>query len=194
MADVQEELAAALNHKTPKVKLETLRLIQSFVSSSSKQAAAKAHATILPAAAKLAGEAAPDIREAALAVLVAFGMKAGSVSVLDKVGKGLLLSQWQAAAKVYAMMFSGAAKFACKAASAVLTAPGMKAGQWPMFRCMVYFQPEGATGVLSLFCTKSLSLCMQLGSPVQGFDCNCHGHGGYHSSSSALDRETARVC
>ena len=87
MADVQEDLAAALNHKNPKVKLETLRLIQAFVSSSSKQAAAKVHATILPAAAKLAGEAAPDIREAALAVLVAFGMKAGSVSVLEKVDK-----------------------------------------------------------------------------------------------------------
>ena len=85
MADIQDDLVAALDHKNPKVKVETLKLIEGFVQSASKPNAAKVHATVLPAAAKSANEAAPDIREAALAVLLAFGLKAGSISVLAKV-------------------------------------------------------------------------------------------------------------
>lgn len=85
MADIQDDLVTALDHKNPKVKVETLKLIEGFVGSASKANAAKVHATVLPAAAKSANEAAPDIREAALLVLVAFGLKAGSVSVLNKV-------------------------------------------------------------------------------------------------------------
>lgn len=85
MADIQDDLAAALVHKNPKVKVETLHLIESFVDNASKANAAKVHASVLPAAATAANEAAPDIREAALAVLVAFGLKAGSISVLSKV-------------------------------------------------------------------------------------------------------------
>lgn len=85
MADIQDDLVTALEHKNPKVKVETLKLIEGFVGSASKANAAKVHSTVLPAAAKSASEAAPDIREAALAVLVAFGLKAGSVSVLSKV-------------------------------------------------------------------------------------------------------------
>lgn len=85
LADVQDDLVTALEHKNPKVKVETLKLIEGFVGAASKTNAAKVHASVLPAAAKSANEAAPDIREAALAVLVAFGLKAGSVSVLNKV-------------------------------------------------------------------------------------------------------------
>lgn len=85
MADIQDDLVAALEHKNPKVKVETLKLIEGFVGSASKANVAKVHSTVLPAAAKSASEAAPDIREAALAVLVAFGLKAGCVSVLNKV-------------------------------------------------------------------------------------------------------------
>ena len=85
MADIQDDLVTALEHKNPKVKVETLKLIEGFVGSASKANAAKVHASVLPAAGKSASEAAPDIREAALAVLVAFGLKAGSVSVLSKV-------------------------------------------------------------------------------------------------------------
>ena len=85
MADIQDDLVSALEHKNPKVKVETLKLIEGFVASASKPNAAKVHSSVLPAAAKSANEAAPDIREAALAVLVAFGLKAGSVSVLNKV-------------------------------------------------------------------------------------------------------------
>ncbi|KAL3133794.1 hypothetical protein ABBQ32_008271 [Trebouxia sp. C0010 RCD-2024] len=85
MSDIQDDLVTALEHKNPKVKVETLKLIEGFVGSASKANAAKVHSTVLPAAAKAASEAAPDIREAALAVLVAFGLKAGSVSVLSKV-------------------------------------------------------------------------------------------------------------
>ncbi|KAL0039701.1 hypothetical protein WJX77_005628 [Trebouxia sp. C0004] len=85
MADIQDDLVSALEHKNPKVKVETLKLIEGFVGSASKPNAAKVHSSVLSAAAKSASEAAPDIREAALAVLVAFGLKAGSVSVLNKV-------------------------------------------------------------------------------------------------------------
>lgn len=85
MADIQDDLVTALDHKNPKVKVETLKLIEGFVGSASKANAAKVHSSVLPAAAKSASEAAPDIREAALAVLVAFGLKAGTVSVLNKV-------------------------------------------------------------------------------------------------------------
>ena len=47
------------------VKLETLKLIKEFVSAptSSKQAVAKCHSVLLPAVAKSANEAAPDLRE-----------------------------------------------------------------------------------------------------------------------------------
>ena len=47
------------------VKLETLKLICKFVSarSSTKQAVARCHSTLLPAVAKSANEAAPDLRE-----------------------------------------------------------------------------------------------------------------------------------
>lgn len=47
------------------VKLETLKLIKEFVSAptSSKQAIAKCHSVLLPAVAKSANEAAPDLRE-----------------------------------------------------------------------------------------------------------------------------------
>ena len=85
MADIQDDLVAALDHKNPKVKLETLKLIEGFVTSAFKANVAKVHASVLPAVAKSANEAAPDIREAALATLVAFGLKAGSISVLNKV-------------------------------------------------------------------------------------------------------------
>ncbi len=69
MADIQDDLVSALEHKNPKVKVETLKLIEGFVGSASKPNAAKVHSSVLPAAAKSASEAAPDIREAALAVL-----------------------------------------------------------------------------------------------------------------------------
>lgn len=46
---------------------------------------AKAHGVLVPAAAKAAGDAVPDIREAALHALVAFATKAGSLGALDKV-------------------------------------------------------------------------------------------------------------
>jgi len=46
---------------------------------------AKAHAALVPAAARAAGDAVPDIREAALHALLAFAAKAGSLGALDKV-------------------------------------------------------------------------------------------------------------
>ncbi len=55
------------------------------MSGSTKAAVAKAHGVLVPAAAKAAGDAVPDIREAALHALVAFATKAGSLGALDKV-------------------------------------------------------------------------------------------------------------
>lgn len=50
------------------VKLETLKLLKEFVSApmSTKQAVAKSHSILLPAVAKSANEAAPELREVRL--------------------------------------------------------------------------------------------------------------------------------
>ncbi|KAK9814323.1 hypothetical protein WJX72_004049 [[Myrmecia] bisecta] len=85
LADVADELGAALDHKNPKVKLETVRLLVVFVNASTKQAAAQVHKTVLPAVAKSCNDPALDVREAALLVMAAFALKSGSLSVLDKV-------------------------------------------------------------------------------------------------------------
>ncbi len=59
--------------------------MQEYVEGSPKQAAAKMHAVLLPAVAKAANDPVLDVREAAMCVLVAFAMKAGSLALLDKV-------------------------------------------------------------------------------------------------------------
>ncbi|KAK9818850.1 hypothetical protein WJX81_005118, partial [Elliptochloris bilobata] len=88
MVNVVEDFVAALDHKNPKVKLCTIKLLQSCVAGSTKAAAAKAHAALLPAVATAAGDPVPDIREAALHALVAFAQKAGSLGAIDKhIGK-----------------------------------------------------------------------------------------------------------
>ncbi len=53
---------------------------------SSKEAIAKAHSVLIPAAAAAANDAMPNIREAALQLLTTFAMKAGSMKPVDKVG------------------------------------------------------------------------------------------------------------
>ena len=59
--------------------------VQDFVEGSPKQAVGKMHAVLLPAVAKAANDPVPDVREAAMCVLVAFAIKAGSLALLDKV-------------------------------------------------------------------------------------------------------------
>lgn len=52
---------------------------------SSKEAVARTHAELIPAAAAAANDPTPNIREAALQLLTAFALKAGSVKPIDKV-------------------------------------------------------------------------------------------------------------
>ncbi len=52
---------------------------------SPKDAAAKSHAVLLPTIAAAANDASPTIREAAMHVLVAFALKAGSMRPIEKV-------------------------------------------------------------------------------------------------------------
>lgn len=85
IVDVAEEIAIALNHKNPKVRLDTLRLLKDMLESTEKGSIVRVKDILLPAVAKLSGEADAGIREAAQAVLVTFSIKAGSLSVLDKV-------------------------------------------------------------------------------------------------------------
>jgi len=58
---------------------------QACAAGGARAAVAKAHAALVPAAARAAGDAVPDIREAALHALLAFAAKAGSLGALDKV-------------------------------------------------------------------------------------------------------------
>ena len=67
-ADVADDYISSVTQKNPKQKLETLRLLRDVVGTSSKKDAAKAAAALVQTLAKVAGEPAPDIREAALQV------------------------------------------------------------------------------------------------------------------------------
>ncbi len=67
-ADVADDYISSVTQKNPKQKLDTLRLLRAVVGTSPKKDAAKAATALLPTLAKVAGEPAPDIREAALQV------------------------------------------------------------------------------------------------------------------------------
>ncbi len=70
---------------TPWHAQDDLCIGQSCIEASTRDAAMKAHAQILPAVAMAANDAAPAIREAAAQVFVAFAFKAGSMKPLEKV-------------------------------------------------------------------------------------------------------------
>ncbi len=78
------------HHTTPhlQVRLDTAKLARDMVSSSARSAALKVKDSVLPAAAKLSSDADGAVREEAQAVLVAFAVQAGSMSILDKVRGG----------------------------------------------------------------------------------------------------------
>lgn len=61
-------------------------MLQECMDASSKEAIAKAHSVLIPAAAAAANDAMPNIREAALQLLTTFAIKAGSMKPVDRVG------------------------------------------------------------------------------------------------------------
>ena len=67
-ADVADDYISSVTQKNPKQKLDTLRLLRDVVGTSSKKDASKAAAVLMPVMSKVAGEPAPDVREAALQV------------------------------------------------------------------------------------------------------------------------------
>ncbi|KAL4854812.1 hypothetical protein ACK3TF_004509 [Chlorella vulgaris] len=85
LLDVAEEVAAALDHKNPKVKRETAKLVRDVLEQTPKPVVLKLRDTVLPACAKLAAAGESDVREAGQAALVMFAVRAGSMSILDKV-------------------------------------------------------------------------------------------------------------
>ena len=68
ISDVADDYIASVTQKNPKQKADTLRLLRDVVGTSSKKDASRAAAALLPTLTKVAGEPAPDIREAALQV------------------------------------------------------------------------------------------------------------------------------
>eukprot|EP00775_Hariotina_reticulata_P007310 gene7310-7523_t len=84
LADVAEDVSAALAHQNPKVKESTLCWLATCITQESKAGMSKLLPQLLPAAVKCTDEGSPVIREAAFAFLVQTALKAGSLSALDK--------------------------------------------------------------------------------------------------------------
>jgi hypothetical protein len=68
VGDVADDYIASVTQKNPKQKADTLHLLRDVVGTSSKKDVSRAAAALLPTLAKVAGEPAPDIRQAALQV------------------------------------------------------------------------------------------------------------------------------
>jgi cytoskeleton-associated protein 5 len=85
LGEVVDEYVAALAHKNPKVRLDTLRLLRDVLAGADKAQAARARDALLPAVAKLAPDADAGIREAAAGALVAYALKMGSYGAIQPV-------------------------------------------------------------------------------------------------------------
>ncbi len=83
LVDVSEDIATALAHKNPKVRLDTLRLLKYMVDATDKQQASRTKDALITAAVKLAPDADANIREHAQAVLVAYALKLGSYNAIQ---------------------------------------------------------------------------------------------------------------
>lgn len=70
----------------PAVKRETANFVKDVLEQSPKAVVSKCTSLLQPCA-KLAGAGESDVREAGQAALVAFAVRSGSMSVLDKVGR-----------------------------------------------------------------------------------------------------------
>ena len=77
LADVADDVVAALGHKMPKVRAQTMAWIAAAAAESDKTAAAALHKTIVPAIVKCADHREPDVRAAAIDALAAVGRAGG---------------------------------------------------------------------------------------------------------------------
>ncbi len=87
LADVASPQALSFPALLPAVKRETAKFVKDVLEHSPKAVVTKC-APLLPACAKLAGAGESDVREAGQEALVAFAVRSGSMSVLDKVDRG----------------------------------------------------------------------------------------------------------
>jgi len=88
-ADVTEDIAAALSHKVTKVQVETLKWLGACLSSLDKAAVAKLGRDVLPLVLKCTDDAAPAVRDGALAVIAVFVATASDVAVVAKAVESL---------------------------------------------------------------------------------------------------------
>lgn len=79
LADVAEDIAAALVHQHPKVKECTLVWLTECITRETKQGVTKLMPVVVPAAAKRTDDGAPPIREAAFAFLVQSALKVWAI-------------------------------------------------------------------------------------------------------------------
>ena len=82
LADVAEDVVGALEHKNPKVRLDTLQLLVGMVRREAREAVGRLLATLGPPLVKNAMEASPDLRDAAMLALTACAVRMGK---MDKV-------------------------------------------------------------------------------------------------------------
>jgi cytoskeleton-associated protein 5 len=92
LADVAEDVAAALVHQNPKVKEGTLSWLTTCITRETKQGVTKLMPVVVPAAAKRTDEGAPSIREAAFGFLVQAALKVSTCPVLRTCNSHLIIS------------------------------------------------------------------------------------------------------
>lgn len=85
LLEVQEDVSEALKHQNPKVKQCTLEWMKICIDGVNKQASAKLVPVFVGAIASCSDDATPLTRERALAVMVAFCLKATSAAAIDKI-------------------------------------------------------------------------------------------------------------
>lgn len=83
IGDVTDDLVAALGHKNPKVRLDTLRLVREMVTNSDRKQLARAKDALASAVTKQAPDGDATVREAAQTALVAIALKMGSFSAIE---------------------------------------------------------------------------------------------------------------
>lgn len=83
IAEICDDLNAALGHKNPKVRLDSVNLVREMVDLGERSIVSKCRDTILPAVAKLAADADANIREASQSALVVIALKLGSFSSIE---------------------------------------------------------------------------------------------------------------
>ena len=91
LADAADEVAAVFAHKNPASRAAALRLVAGVAEETPRDSLTKAvFPTLLPAAAKAAADAVPDVRDAAVAALAALARCGGGLALLDRLPNGAL--------------------------------------------------------------------------------------------------------